>query len=185
MNVQRSRIVTSICCVMLVFALATPIHAAAREITPASVLQVVNETRTQNGLSHVHMNEALNRAALNKANDMQIYEYWAHTNPVTHTTGWSFIRQSGYAYTSAGENLAKDYTSITGVLQGWLASPTHRNVLLSDKYSETGIGVVYYTIHGVEKALVVQLFASPYKTTASVPSSLSLAFGKLLATIRL
>jgi len=171
---------------MLFLVLVTPMHAAARDITPDSIVKVVNETRVQNGLPQLIMNETLSQAAYNKAVDMQTYGYWSHTNPVTTATGWSFIQATGYAYTNAGENLAKDYISVQGVLRGWLTSPTHRSVLLSSKYSQTGIGVLYYTQNGVEKALVVQLFASPYQQqTTVISSSLTVAFERFLASILL
>lgn len=116
---------------------------------------------------------------------MQTYGYWAHTNPKTNETGWMFIQETGYQYTHAGENLAKDYTSVENVLHGWLNSPTHKSVLLSEKYTETGIGVLYYMQNGVEKALVVQLFASPLAKKQTLRTSFDLAIANLLNTITL
>jgi len=161
------------------------VSAAARDITPESVLSVVNQTRVQNGLPNLLMNEKLARAAENKGKNMQTYGYWAHTNPTTNETGWAFIQQAGYQYTNAGENLAKDYVSVGGLMNGWLNSPVHKSVLLSSKYTETGIGVLYYTQNGVEKALVVELFANPMVKKQSLGASVSLAFVNLLHTITL
>lgn len=163
----------------------TPVSAAARDITPESVLTQVNQTRIQNGLPALSVSQKLATAAEHKGKNMQTYGYWAHTNPTTHESGWLFIQQEGYQYTNAGENLAKDYTSVAGVLSGWLNSPTHKSVLLSEKYTETGIGVLYYTQNGIEKALVVELFAHPIVRKQTLTESVSLAFVNLLRTITL
>jgi len=163
----------------------TPVSAAARDITPESVLTAVNQTRVQNGLPALSVSQKLSRAAEHKGKNMQTYGYWAHTNPKTSETGWLFIEQEGYQYTNAGENLAKDYTSVSGVVAGWMNSPTHKSVLLSEKYTETGIGVLYYTQNGTEKALIVELFANPTSRKQSLGNSVSLAFVHLLHTITL
>lgn len=152
--------------------------AVARDITPETVLTAVNDTRVRESLPALPMNQKLMAAAEAKAKNMHIYGYWAHTNPTTNETGWMFIEQAGYRYASAGENLAKDYTSVGGVLRGWMNSPTHKNVLLSDTYTETGVGVLYYTQNGVEKALVVQLFAKPVVKKQAMTDVVRLAFAK-------
>jgi len=157
----------------------TSVFAVARDITPETVLSAVNDIRVHEGQPIVEMNQKLMVAAENKAKNMHIYGYWAHTNPTTNETGWMFIEQAGYRYAHAGENLAKDYTSVGAVLRGWMNSPTHKNVLLSDKYTETGVGVLYYTQNGVEKALVVQLFATPVSKKQSLTDVVSLSFMKL------
>ncbi|MFZ2025020.1 MAG: CAP domain-containing protein [Microgenomates group bacterium] len=163
----------------------TNVRAAARDITPESVLVAVNQTRMENRLPALSMNQKLMIAAENKGENMQTYGYWAHTNPKTNETGWMFIQQTGYHYTKAGENLAKDYTSIGGLLNGWMNSTAHKTVMLSDTYTETGIGVLYYMQNGIEKALVVELFANPIVKKQTFTTSLSLAFTSLLQTITL
>ncbi len=173
-----------ILCSFLLFS-AAPVSAAARDITPTSILSAVNQVRTEHGLGTLLMNEKLGVAAYNKGANMQTYGYWAHTNPATQETGWMFIQQAGYQYMHAGENLAKDYTSLEGVMRGWMNSPTHKSVLLSDKYTETGIGVLYYTQNGVEKALVVELFAKPAPARHVFTTSVSMAFAGLLCTMTL
>lgn len=135
--------------------------AASSDISADSVLQAVNAVRVQQGHQPISMNEKLVRAAQAKAENMITYGYWAHTNPTTNETGWKFIQQEGYHYLTAGENLAKDYTTVSGVITGWMNSSTHKSILLSDMYSQTGIGVIHYTVNGKDEALIVELFAKP------------------------
>ncbi len=179
--------IATYCCILFsaLRITTTAVSAAARDITPDSVLAAVNQTRRENGLPILLMNQKLVTAAENKAKNMQTYGYWAHTNPTTNETGWMFIQQSGYVYANAGENLARDYTSTQGIINGWLNSSTHKSVLLSAKYAETGIGVLYYTQNGVEKALVVQLFAKPLTTRQTVTTAVSRAFAGFIRTITL
>ncbi len=169
---------------VMAFCCATPIWAAPSDITSDALLYSVNTVREQNGLPSLMMNEKLIVAARLKAEDMKNNEYWAHINPKTNDTGWTFIQRTGYHYTKAGENLAKDYQSVNGVIQGWLNSPKHKNVMLSKTYTETGIAVIYYQKDGIEQALVVELFALPYQKPESVVVNfISLAFGKVLNNI--
>ena len=122
------------------------------------------------------MNSLLIKAATDKGNNMMNYGYWAHTNPITNETAWKFIKQEGYTFTAAGENLAKDYSSVDAIITGWLNSASHKKILLSDKYTETGIAVVHYTKDGSDKVLVVHLFAKPAKTSKSISMVLRSTF---------
>lgn len=186
MNRSFAKTITYICLsvFILVFGMKQA-YAATADITAEAVLASVNETRVNNGLQPLTMNVRLNEAAKAKGADMQSYGYWAHTNPTTKETGWTFIRSTGYQYAGAGENLAKDYTDVSGVIHGWLNSPTHRSIMLSDKYSETGIAVIVYKTNGIEKALIVQLFARPVPKAKPITSSFTALFERVLNSIAL
>jgi len=96
-----------------------------------------------------------------KAQDMFAKNYWAHTAP-DGTTGWSFISAAGYNYTAAGENLAKGFYTSSAVIDGWMASPTHKENVLSPQYKDAGYAVVDGVLQGDEVTLVVALYGTEY-----------------------
>jgi hypothetical protein len=128
-----------------------------------SVQQVIDQTNAQRssaGLSPLSVNGTLNQAALLKANDMFANQYWAHNSPQGKQP-WDFMRQAGYRYSVAGENLARDFGDTGSMMSAWMASPTHRANIVNDKYREIGVAVVNGTLQGVETTLVVQMFGTP------------------------
>jgi uncharacterized protein YkwD len=100
----------------------------------------VNYIRKQNNLPELKKNDQLQKAAKNKTIDMVSYKYFAHISP--NNKKWSqFIKEEGYNYIFAGENLAKDYLSSKEIINAWVESPAHRENILNPEYNETGIGV--------------------------------------------
>lgn len=133
------------------------------EITGASVVKLTNEARQAVGLSDVSVNQLLTGAAQAKADDMLARQYFSHEGPEGESP-WYWLKNSGYRYKSAGENLAIHYTDSEALGQSWLASPSHRANILDSKFKEIGIGVARGKIEGYESIVVVQLFAAPSLT---------------------
>jgi len=138
----------------------------ASQIDPDKVIELTNKERLNAGATILKENSELDQAALAKATDMFEHNYWAHISP-TGTEPWYFVTQSGYKYQHAGENLARDFSNPGDVVKAWMASPTHRQNLLDDRYHDTGIAVVDGYINGVETTLVVQMFGSSSQTTVA------------------
>ncbi len=148
---------------------AVKVLAFATSIFQSEIINLTNQERTKNGSSSLGENSLLNQAAANKAAHMFSNNYWAHYAP-DGTSPWYFLNQSGYKYVWAGENLAKDFQTSAGVVQGWMNSPSHRSNLLNKSYKDIGVAVANGTLQGEETTLVVQLFGT--KTVAGVGSSL-------------
>jgi hypothetical protein len=129
----------------------------ASNISAQQVLDATNGERAKLGLAPLKLNAALSKAAAAKAADMFAHNYWAHINP-NGTTPWFFIRQAGYTYTVAGENLARDFDTTDAMVAAWMASPTHKANIIHTKYQDTGIAVVNGKLDGVETTLVVHMF---------------------------
>ncbi len=140
----------------------------ASQIPPAEVIRLSNDKRLQAGLPALSENPLLVAAARAKGLDMLEKDYWAHVSP-DGTEPWYFFETAGYEYRYAGENLARDFSNPTAAVDAWMASPTHRDNLLSDKYSEIGVAVVEGELAGVETTLVVQLFGTKAGTQPAVP----------------
>lgn len=132
----------------------------ASDITAASLVRLTNESRKAAGLEELKANSQLKQAAEAKAKDMLKNDYFAHTSP-KGVTPWHWIKQSGYAYGFAGENLAINYESAESQHKAWMKSPTHKANILNKNYQEIGMAVVEGKIDGKEARITVQVFASP------------------------
>ncbi|HLC95434.1 MAG TPA: CAP domain-containing protein [Patescibacteria group bacterium] len=139
----------------------------ASSITASQVLQDINAERERAGLKPLQNNALLTQAALSKASDMFLKQYWAHSAP-DGTTPWVFIQKSGYSYSIAGENLARDFGDTDSMVTAWMASPTHKANIVQNTYTDTGIAVVDGKYQGVETTLVVQIFGAPANKKADV-----------------
>jgi hypothetical protein len=129
-------------------------------ITIEQVIHETNQKRSEAGLTALTQNPKLKAAAFAKAQDMFSQDYWAHISP-TGTQPWYFIRNQGYSYQSAGENLARDFSNSSDMMNAWMGSASHRENILNSKYQDIGIAVVDGTLQGVETRLVVQMFGTP------------------------
>lgn len=130
------------------------------EITYQKVLDQTNLERKNAGLEALTYNPTLAASAKSKAEDMFKNDYWAHNSPQGKTP-WTFFDASGYKYSVAGENLAKDFYDTDSLIKAWMNSPTHKANIIHPKYKEIGIAVVNGTLGGVKTTLVVQHFGTP------------------------
>lgn len=128
-------------------------------IDQKKIIELTNKEREKLGLTDVRENEALDKAAALKAQNMFSENYWAHFSP-SGKTPWDFILGSGYKFTFAGENLAKNFYSSNEVVNAWMASPTHRDNLLNNKYQDIGVAVVDGILNGQKTTLIVQEFGT-------------------------
>ena len=138
---------------------APDILGYATDIRVDQLLQDTNAKRAEAGLSALSLNETLSQAAAGKAADMFANNYWAHTSPQGKTP-WDFIIASGYKYTLAGENLAKNFQTSSGVVNAWMESPTHKANIVKSGYKDVGFAVVNGVLNGEETTLVVQMFGT-------------------------
>ncbi len=129
------------------------------DIDQKKLIELTNKEREKLGLPPVSENEALDKAAQMKAQNMFSENYWAHFAP-SGKTPWDFILGTGYRFTYAGENLAKNFYNSDNVVEAWMASPTHKENLLNSKYKDTGIAVVDGVLNGQKTTLIVQMFGT-------------------------
>lgn len=142
----------------------------ATDITVEKLYSLTNEERAKISLPPLQMNTTLSDAAAKKATHMFQKDYWSHFSP-DGMSPWDFIKQSGYQYEFAGENLAKNFLFSKNVVDAWMNSPTHRENIVRKEYSEVGYAVVNGMLNGEETTLVVQMFGTPLAKTVDAPSS--------------
>lgn len=105
------------------------------------VVRLVNEIRVQNGLKELTYDGELSRVARYKSQDMKDNQYFSHTSPV-YGSPFQMIQNFGITYRSAGENIAKGYSTPQAVVNGWMNSSGHRANILNASFTHIGVGYV-------------------------------------------
>lgn len=166
----RSRALTAYAIVVVAVKVAVtalvavyPGPVATSNLTPKNVVVTTNAARDSESVKTLRENPILTQAANLKAQDMLSKGYFAHISP-TKVTPWFWFQKAGYKYSSAGENLAIDFTTAEDVTEAWLNSPSHRKNLLNPKYQDIGVAVSSGTIKGTAATVVVQFFGAPAAT---------------------
>lgn len=134
--------------------------AVASAITQSAVLDLTNQSRRSSGLVELTYNSTLERAAQAKADDMLARQYFAHNTP-DGKTPWTFFDLVGYAYLSAGENLAVHFTDVEPLQEAWMNSPGHKANILNSSFKEMGVGISKGNFEGHESIFVVEEFGNP------------------------
>ena len=138
---------------LVVFAVLLPATAAqARSLSgsESSLLNTMNAVRASHGLPALRIDYHLVRAARGHSSDMLRRQYFAHGSVAGRAVA------AGAHGPLFGEDLAWA-TGLTAqwVVDHWLASPSHRAVLLRAGFRRVGIGIVYGTFIGHGGAGVV------------------------------
>ncbi len=124
--------------------------AAVNAVFEQRVVELVNLERAKVGLPPLKRNSELDFAARDHTRDMVEDNYFNHDtydriNGVETWVCGAFTRIRLYysGYSLAGENLGAGYSTPEGVVQGWMASPGHRDNMLKPGYKEIGVGYYY------------------------------------------
>ena len=139
-----------------------PIMSAARPGEPASRLQIpsqpttadqqlarqlaeqINAQRAANGLAPYQFDVAIAAVAAAHSADQAARHTMSHTGADGSNAGQRLTRQ-GVTWSSWGENVGAGFNDPATLLQAWLASPTHRPIVLSSTYTRIGVGVATAT----------------------------------------
>ena len=131
------------------------------------IINITNDIRADLGLGILKENQLLSAAALNKAQDMLVNEYFAHVGPDNKSLRhWLF--DSNYAFRVAGENLAIGFNDADAVVDAWVNSQTHYANIIDLDYTEIGVGVVSGDYKGYETTLIAQYFGTPPQVKAAI-----------------
>ena len=77
-------------------------------------------------------------AARAKLFDMLKQDYFDHRTPDGRQP-WAFMQAAGYAFQSAGENLAKGFDNERDLQRAWMKSRGHRANILNPLFTEIGV----------------------------------------------
>lgn len=103
------------------------------------VIQLVNQERTARGISPLRANLQLSRVARYKSQDMLNNNYFSHISPV-YGSPFKMMESFGIRFVAAGENIALGQRSPQEVMNSWMNSPGHRANILSEAFTEIGVG---------------------------------------------
>lgn len=137
----------------------------AADISTVELLTDTNAEREAQGLRALTLNDQLSQAAYLKGQDMLANDYWAHVSP-SGVEPWKWFGDAGYNYSTAGENLAKNYPDAEATVAAWMNSETHRANILNDTYQDVGFAVVEGELQGKEATVVVALYGAPVTVAA-------------------
>jgi uncharacterized protein YkwD len=131
---------------------AAPAHAdvpaACMGGDEAAVACLVNEARESVGLRRLRYNADLTEAAQRYARRMAVEDFFSHVDPQGDGPAERLVDGYGSRFPdrswSAGEALAAGtgaWDTPQGVVYSWLASPSHRRILLGRSWKHFGIGI--------------------------------------------
>lgn len=104
-----------------------------------TLFRLLNQERTQRGLSALQSDTTLVNLAQMKSRDMVMNRYFNHTSP-TYGSPAQMLTRYGVSYRQFAENIAKGGEAARIHAQ-WMASPGHRANILNAQLSHVGIGV--------------------------------------------
>jgi uncharacterized protein YkwD len=133
----------------------SPITASAMPVDPAAspapastspqdtfdqqILGLVNQERAKVGADPLRINEQLDLAADQHTLDQASMNKMSHTGSNGSNMG-DRIKNAGYVFSYAGENVAYGFGDAAAVMSGWMNSAGHRQNILNPNYQEIGIG---------------------------------------------
>jgi hypothetical protein len=148
-----------------------PKTAQMASITPDKILELTNRERFNAGLNSLRTDDRLTTAAVKKAEAILTNQIFDHTINGRKFSAW--IKDAGYKYSLAGENLAIDFITSEDTVKAWMASINHRENILSKEYSDTGIAIAEGKFAGQNTIIVAQIFGAPLLKTPPIPSDIA------------
>lgn len=137
-------------------------------VDPAKAAATINAYRAKAGSGPLTVDPQLNRIAAAYAANMASVDKMSHA-----LSPWGpldkRLRDGGYAYATAGENLGVGYRDLEDAFQGWRNSPAHDRGLKDPDMTHMGIASVYRPSTGW-KTFWCLIFARPKGSGATAGS---------------
>jgi len=126
-----------------------PTKVKRRAALEAAVVRALNRVRVAEGLQPLRSSPSLRTAARGHSRSMLDYGFFAHESE----DGTSFSDRIRRYYTNRGWRtwsvgealLASEGVTIdaTAIVDAWLESPPHKEIILSPTFRDAGLGVLY------------------------------------------
>lgn len=108
--------------------------------THQAMFEALNAYRIENGLNPLIYSKRLEAAADTYAADLWQRGFFAHINPEGENPG-DRAMTIGFCHEYVGENLAAGQNTVDRAMAAWIASPTHNDNMLLERYVYVGMGV--------------------------------------------
>ncbi len=106
-----------------------------------AILALVNSERAARGLAPMRVNISLNEAAQGHSASQAAAGTIYHVSPTGSNPG-TRIAQTGYRFSTWGENVAAGFRNAQSVMNAWMTSPGHCKNILNPAFTELGVGYV-------------------------------------------
>lgn len=127
-------------------------NKSPQQLTPgqlrSATLCLINQTRHKHGLSSVHSQRKLAKAATKHSRDMVKRDYFSHDTPgggsIQTRIGGSGYLSGAHSFTF-GEIIGGGSSrkgSPAGVMKAWMHSAPHRFAILTGSFHDAGVGIV-------------------------------------------
>jgi uncharacterized protein YkwD len=133
------------------------------EITEDQIISFVNKERQKAGSPTLTKNRKLTEAAILRTDTILKRQNFSHQDPYDHIQLDTILPRVKYLFSYASENIGLAQDSASGIVNGFMSSPSHRQNLLDKNLQETGVGIKKGIFKGNYVVIVVQLFGSPAK----------------------
>jgi uncharacterized protein YkwD len=149
MSSRNGIVIVLIACLCLLWP-AAGAQAQTLSNSESSLFRTINSVRAAHGLAAVRMDFRLVRAARGHSADMMRRQYFAHGSIASRALA------QGARGPMFGEDLAwGTRVSAQWVVDRWLASASHRAVLLRPGFRRVGIGISFGSFAGRSNVAVV------------------------------
>lgn len=150
------------------------------------VLSRINEERAERDLRPIRVDTRIAAVARARSTDMVAREYFAHLDP-DGLEFWDHLDAAGIRWSHAGEIIALNSRSplsdsARGAVQQWMASPGHRDQIVSRVFNYAGVGVA--TTGGVSYWTVMFIQGADRTAPTASLTSVSSARGSRSARVR-
>jgi len=164
-EIMKFKITLAIVAILLVVVSTLPsirssVFDSLSAIYGSVLVTLTNRDRAAQNVAELKVNPLLEKAAQMKADDMAKRGYFAHNTP-EGLTPWYWLKEAGYNYRVAGENLAVNFTDSGDVQTAWANSKSHWLNIINPKYTEIGIATSTGIYKGKQAVFVVQMFGTP------------------------
>lgn len=103
------------------------------------ILNLVNEERAKVGADPLQIDQQLDQSADLHSQDQANMNTMSHTGSNGSDIG-SRVQDTGYQYSTVGENVAYGYPDAEAVMAGWMESDGHRENILNPDFEDLGVG---------------------------------------------
>lgn len=114
-------------------------------------------TKTYPAVRALAWDGTLAKVAAGHSRDMAAKSFFSHTSK-NGDSPFERMKDAGYRYDSAGENIAAGYRTPKSVVTAWLKSPGHCKNIMSKNFTELGVG---YASGGYYGTYWTQDFGNP------------------------
>lgn len=157
--------------IVVIFAVTIPVEAFLAPDVLAQqgrqILALTNELRKEKNLPVLTEVTPLDTSSQMRADDMSAKQYFSHVGPDGHVLSY-FLSKAGYAYSTAGENLAVGFSDANDVITAWEKSPTHYANLVDGDFKQIGIGLETGIFEGKPVVFVAQHFGTPLNAPPTI-----------------